>query len=170
MAERVRYFCAPMGTRAISGGNKIFFFDIHEAKTVTQDEFMKERVDHQIEWYDKSSIRSQYWFKSLRMIEISAAALIACLAGLAWDIGPHVKWAISALGVVILVVSGALSINKFHERWIKYRTSAETLKHHKYLFLTSTEPYDGNDAYDLFVKTVEAHVSKENSLWGNYTK
>jgi len=135
-----------------------------------EEAYIKERLDDQIDWYSKKSKRSQNWFKTLRIIEIIAAATIPFLAGYATDAEPELKVIIGLLGVVIAFVAGIISLNKFQEIWIEYRTTSETLKHHKYLFLTKSTPYDGDNAFQALVQTVEALISKENSNWNNYIK
>jgi len=135
-----------------------------------EEAYIKERLDDQIDWYSQKSKRSQNWFKALRVIEIVAAATIPFLAGYATDTEPELKIIIGFLGVIIAFVAGFISLNKFQEIWIEYRTTSETLKHHKYLYLTKSSPYDGEDAFQALVQTVEALISKENSNWNNYIK
>ena len=135
-----------------------------------EETYIKERIDDQIDWYSQKSKRSQNWFKSLRIIEIVAAATIPFLAGYASDAEPELKVIIGLLGVLIAFVAGIISLNKFQEIWIEYRTTSETLKHHKYLFLTKSSPYDREDAFQVLVQTVEVLISKENSTWNNYIK
>jgi len=135
-----------------------------------EDKYIKERLDDQIDWYSNKSKRSQNWFKTLRVVEIIAAATIPFLAGYVTDSAPELKIVIGLLGVVIAFVAGIISLNKFQEIWIEYRTTSETLKHHKYLFLTKSAPYDKDDSFQTLVQTVEALISKENSNWNNYIK
>jgi hypothetical protein len=47
-----------------------------------QDEYLKNRVDDQIAWYNRKSASNQRWFQLLHMVEIVAAATIPLLAGL----------------------------------------------------------------------------------------
>jgi len=132
--------------------------------------YIQERLDDQINWYSQKSKTSQNWFKTLRVIEILAAATIPFLAGYVTDTEPMLKVIIGLLGVVIAFVAGFIYLSKFQEIWIEYRTTSETLKHHKYLFLTKSSPYDAEDAFQALVLTVEALISKENSNWNNYIK
>jgi len=132
--------------------------------------YIKERLDDQIDWYSQKSKTSQNWFKVLRAIEILAAATIPFLAGYVTDTEPELKIIIGLLGIVIAFAAGFISLNKFQEIWIEYRTTSETLKHHKYLYLTQSSPYDTEDAFQVLVQTVEALISKENSNWNNYIK
>ncbi len=135
-----------------------------------QEAYIKERLDDQINWYDKKSKRSQNWFKYLRVIEIIAAATIPFLAGYISDTTLHLKLLVGFLGVVIAVIASIISLNKFQEIWIQYRTTCETLRHHKYLYITKSEPYDGEDAFHMLVETVESLISKEHSKWSEFTK
>lgn len=135
-----------------------------------EEAYIKERLDDQINWYSQKSKKSQNWFKALRTVEIVAAATIPFLAGYASDTEPELKIIIGLLGIVIAFVAGFISLNKSQEVWIEYRTTSETLKHNKYLYLTKSSPYHTEDAFQALVQTVEALISKENSNWNNYIK
>ena len=47
-----------------------------------------------------------------------------------------IKIIIGIIGVSIALIAGIMNLYKFHENWVSYRTTAEILKHEKYLFLT----------------------------------
>jgi len=154
----------------LEGKEKLDVANFIPELNMNEESYIKERLDDQIDWYSKKSKRSQNWFKALRVVEIIAAAAIPFLAGYATDSEPEIKVVIGLLGVVIALVAGIISLNKFQEIWIEYRTTSETLKHHKYLFLTKAVPYSNEDSFQILVQTVEALISKENSNWNNYIK
>ncbi|MFB3042367.1 MAG: DUF4231 domain-containing protein, partial [Candidatus Poribacteria bacterium] len=52
-----------------------------EETKMNEENFMNERVDDQINWYDRKSQFNQKRYKRLRIIEIFAAALIPFLSG-----------------------------------------------------------------------------------------
>ncbi len=133
-----------------------------------QDKYIKERLDDQINWYSNKSKRAQTWFKSLRIIEIAAAASIPFLAGYVTAETPGIKAMVGLLGVLVAVIAGVISINKFQEIWIQYRTTAETLIRHKFLFQTDSPPYDGENAYRLLVESAETTMAQENASWSSY--
>lgn len=135
-----------------------------------EETYFKERLEDQINWYDKKSQLNQKLFKWLRIIEIVAAALIPFLAGYISQSVSKIKFVIGLLGVIVGVIAGVVSLCKFHEHWIEYRTTSETLKHHKYLFLTKSSPYDDENAFNVLVENVESFISKENSNWQNLQK
>ncbi len=136
---------------------------------LNEEEYISERVDGQIEWYDNKSQKAQSWFKRIRIIEIIAAGSIPLFAGF----GSGENWSIfivGVLGALVAMLASLLSLNQFHENWIEYRTTCESLKHEKYLFLTNSEPYHIDDSFGLFVQRIESLISKENSAWSQYTR
>jgi hypothetical protein len=136
---------------------------------VNPDDYIKDRVDGQIEWYDRKSGTNQRWFRWLRIVEIVAAASIPLLVGYADSISEF-KVIVGILGLLIAVIAGVLGLYQFQENWTGYRTSCEALKQEKYLFLTKTQPYDQGDAFALFVQRVENFISKEHSTWSQYMR
>ena len=133
-----------------------------------QDNYLSERLEAQIKWYDTKSQTNQRWFKSLRVTEIICAAVIPFLAGYSDSI-PYGQVIIGALGIIIAICAGLSALNKYQENWLTYRTTCETLRHEKYLFLTGCKPYDDENAFSQFVERVENLISKENSQWSRFT-
>jgi hypothetical protein len=136
---------------------------------MNEEEYISSRVDDQIGWYDKKSQKAQFWFKWLRGIEILSAAAIPIIAGFAQEPFP-VTLVVSLLGALIAVISSAVSLNQFQENWTEYRTTCESIKHEKFLFLTKAQPYHEEEPFRLFVQRVESLISKENSAWSQYTQ
>jgi hypothetical protein len=136
---------------------------------VNEEQYIESRVNDQIGWYDKKSRKAQFWFKCLRGAEIVAAAAIPLIAGFAVDPFP-VTLVLGILGASIAVISAAISLNQLQENWTEYRTTCESLKHEKFLYLTKAEPYHEEEPFRLFVQRVESLISKENSAWSQYTQ
>ena len=136
---------------------------------MNSNEYIAKRVDDQVNWYDKKSQHAQRWFKGLRGVEIVAAALIPLLAGFAPEAFPA-NFTIAVLGALIAVIAAVISLNQFQENWIKYRTTCESLKHEKHLYLTKAEPYQSEESFQLFVQRVESLISKENRDWSYYVQ
>lgn len=133
-------------------------------------EYIKTRVDGQIEWYDKKSQYHKTWYTWLRIIEIIAAALIPFLVGYIACGDILFRTVVGLLGVVVAVITAIVSLCQFQENWVEYRTTCESLRHEKYLFETKTEPYDVDSPFSLFVQRVESLISKENSTWSQYIR
>lgn len=131
------------------------------------EEYIESRVDDQIHWYDRKSQRAQCWFKWLRGVEIVAASAIPVIAGFSKEPFPGAL-VIAILGALIVVIAGTVSLNQFQENWIEYRTTCESLKHEKFLYLTKSEPFHIEEPFHLFVQRIESLISKENSSWSKY--
>ena len=118
---------------------------------------------------DRKSQSAQCWFKWLRGAEIIAATVIPLIAGFAKAPFP-VALVVGILGASIAVISAVISLNKFQENWTEYRTTCESLKHEKFLYLTKADPYHEENPFPLFVQRVENLISKENSAWSQYVQ
>ena len=132
------------------------------------DEYIKQRLVDQVDWYDRKSQSAQSAFKNLRRAEIVVAAAIPFLAGFA-----DRYWAmtlVGLLGAIVVVLATFQSLGQYHENSLEYRTTCESLKHEKFLFLTKSEPYDSDTAFALLVERVESLLSKENSAWARHTR
>jgi hypothetical protein len=130
------------------------------------EEYLKARLDNQIDWYDRKSSSNQRAYKHLRLAEFVLAAFLPFLAGFAalhWGL----QLAVGLAGVAIAIIAASLSLYQFEQNWIKYRTTCESLRRQKYLFLTRTDPYrqTAESNLTLLVQAVEQLVSDENSQW-----
>lgn len=118
------------------------------------------RLEDQITWYDNKSSTNQLWYKSLKIIEIVAAALVPLAAGFALN-----AYLTGSLGVVIVVTEGLLQLNQHHHNWITYRSTCEALKHEKFLHLAQSGPYSGPERHRVLADRVESLVSREHTKW-----
>jgi hypothetical protein len=119
------------------------------------------RLEDQLSWYDAKSMENQKWYKRLKVAEIIAAAIIPFAAG--FD-GFSILTGI--LGVLIVIFIGIQSLNQYHDNWISYRSTAEQLKHEKYLWLSKAGPYkDAKDPEVMLAERVESLISKEHAKW-----
>lgn len=137
---------------------------------LSSEEYVKSRLIEQISWYDRKSVWNKRWFLSLRWTEVVAAALIPFLSGRTDPKQPLFSISIGILGVLIAVCAATSSLFQFQERWIEYRTTSESLKKEKFLYLTRVEPYHDGEAFGILVQRIENLVSKENTTWAQYLK
>jgi Protein of unknown function (DUF4231) len=130
-------------------------------------QYIEQRLDDQIAWYDRKSQRNQQAYRYLKIFELAAASAIPLLTGL---IKPDTPWhiVVGILGALIAVCSGVAGMFKFHELWIEYRAVTEALRHQKFLFLTRARPYHESNAFPVLVETVEGILAKENASWRSF--
>src|SRR6201995_211696 len=96
------------------------------------------RLEDQIDWYDRKSRSARKTFKRIKVIEIIAAAAIPFLAALTF---PYDKLVTAGLGVLITVLEGLLHLNQYQQNWNNYRSTCEALKHEKFVYLAKAGPY-----------------------------
>jgi hypothetical protein len=125
----------------------------------TQDPTLA-RLDEQLGWYDRKSAFSKRWYIRLRLASLVSAAAVPITSTFSH---PAVT---SVLGALIVIVEGVQQLNGFHENWMRYRSTAESLKHEKYLHAALAGPYHASDdPTRLLAERVEELVSTEHTTW-----
>ena len=123
-----------------------------------------DRLEDQISWYNKNSLRSHFLFKMLKAVVIVCAALIPLLSGLQATL----PWLTGSLGALIAVLEGLQQLNQYQQNWISYRSTCEGLKHEKYTYLAKARPYqDAPDPHALLAERIESLVSQEHAKWAS---
>jgi hypothetical protein len=122
-----------------------------------------DRLDNQIDWYDRKSQSAQKRYKLLKLVQVVAAASLPLLP--VFGI-PHPEKVSAVLGLVILIIETVQQLNQDQQNWIAYRSTCETLKHEKYLFLSDAGPYkDAEKPLALLADRVEGLISQEHAKW-----
>lgn len=125
-----------------------------------------ERLDDQIGWFDRKSMANQRYYKRIKIVEISAAALIPFVSAFRFV---RMTWATGGLGALITVLEGMLHLNQYQQNWIAYRSTCESLKHEKYVYLAKAPPYAGAaDPHALLAERIESLVPQEHSKWASF--
>jgi len=132
---------------------------------MNQDEYIKQRLEDQIKWYSKKSGANQKKHKFWQVVKILAALMITVLTlwlvnGVDW-----LKYFIGILGAFIVFIESFISIFNYKELWITYRLTSERLQREKLLFLTTTNPYNTEESFDLLVQRCEHIMQNENRGW-----
>lgn len=128
------------------------------------------RLEDQLQWYDSKSQNSQYWYKRLKFGQMALAVLIPVTSLLPADCA---KWASAIAGAVIALLEAAQQMNQYSTLWVTYRSTAERLKHEKFLFLSAAGPYRTLSEPERLIQLaerVEEHVSTEHANWFNETR
>jgi hypothetical protein len=118
------------------------------------------RLEDQISWYDRRSGDSQRRYKWLKLLELAVAAVLPVVAALDSPV-----WVTGGLAAVIVVLEGAQHLYQFQEHWITYRSTAEALKHERYLYLAKAGPYVGEDRHSQLAERLEGLISQEHAKW-----
>lgn len=119
-----------------------------------------DRLEDQLDWYDRKSSAAQRAFKRIKLAEMVLAASIPVLSAA----GPP-AWVLGALGGAVVVLEGVQQLYQYQSNWITYRGTAEALKHEKYLYLAHAGPYTGRERERVLAERVEGLVSQEHAKW-----
>lgn len=131
-------------------------------------DYIKLRVEDQINWMEGKSKWNQSRYKVLKVIEIVAAAMIPLLVsyqGTMETLKTFLGVTTGLLGVLIVILSSIRQLYKYQENWLTYRTTLESLKRERFLFETGASPYDDALAFQKFVANIESLLAKENESW-----
>lgn len=75
------------------------------------------------------------------------------------------------LGVIVVVLEAMLGLYQFQQNWTSCRSTAEGLKHERFLWLAKAGPYkdpENPTLEALFAERVEALISTEHAMWVSY--
>ena len=126
----------------------------------TADDPTWERLEDQLAWYDGKSRDNQRRYKWLKLLELAVAAALPVVAALESPV-----WLTGGLAAVIVVLEGAQHLFQFQEHWITYRSTAEALKHERYLYLAQAGPYAGEARHRQLAERLEGLISQEHAKW-----
>jgi Protein of unknown function (DUF4231) len=119
------------------------------------------RLEDQISWYDRKSTYNQRQFKAVKVAQIVVAALVPILAA-----ADAARALLGALGAVVLILEGFQQLFQYQQNWLTYRSTCESLKHEKYLFLSAAGSYaNALRPQALLSERVEGLVSQEHAKW-----
>jgi hypothetical protein len=137
---------------------------------MNEADYLKDRVDDQYNWLNNKATRNKNLYKRIRAGELILAALIPFLVAFIPEEGCIVicmKIAVGLLGIMVSILAGLQTLNKYQELWVQYRGQAEALLREKLLYLTRADKYEQGDdaAFRLFVQEVERILSNELMQW-----
>jgi uncharacterized protein DUF4231 len=124
-----------------------------------------DRLEDQISWYDRKSHSSQHLYKWLKLLEIATAAVLPVVAAVHSPV-----WVTGGLAAAIVLLEGAQHLYQFQQNWITYRSTAEALKHERYLYLAKAGPYGQGGRHEELAERLEGLISREHARWTASTK
>jgi Protein of unknown function (DUF4231) len=125
------------------------------------EELVLGRLDEQLDWYERRSKAAKQAYQGVKLAQIVIAAAIPIVVAAN---GAAVIAAV--LGGAVVVLEGAQQLFQFQQNWIRYRGTAEALRHEKFLYQAQAGAYAGSDAPTRrLAEAVEALVSTETASW-----
>lgn len=124
-----------------------------------------QHLDDQISWYDRRSLQNKR-LNTLAKSGILISALIIVLAGEVE--GSRLSLFVGFLATLIVLLQSIDQLQQYQVNSISYRSTAESLKHEKYLYLGKAGPYSNVDNPNaLLTERVENLISREHSAWAS---
>lgn len=134
-------------------------------------EYIKNRVDDQIAWYDGKASFNKKRFHFLLVTVIVAGGLVpvCTLIGniVGADYKPPMQVLIASLGALVAILGSVVAVMRYQEQWLQYRSTSESLKYEKFMYLNSAGHYDVENSFKLFVERIEGLMGRERVQWGN---
>jgi hypothetical protein len=137
--------------------------------TLAETDYLMQRLNDRIAWYDRSAIRSQRCFKTGRVfILLAAAAIPLGSAFSATVVGSSDQATLIAglLGAAIVVVEGIQQLFQWQQNWVSYRSTCEALQRERSLYLAQAGSYRRERAPRmLLAERIEAIMGNEHVEW-----
>jgi hypothetical protein len=128
-----------------------------------RDDLLWQELTAQFGWYDKAATRSRLAYQILKLAALAAGAAVTVLAALS---APAALTASLAGGIVVL--EGAQQMFQFHPNWISYRGTAETLRHHAFLYVADVSPFDDPATRrDRLAASLQEATARESATWAD---
>lgn len=127
-------------------------------------------MEEQLDWSNNKSLKNQKWYKICKIAQIILAVGVPIFVHLP---NGYATWITSIAGGFIAFIEALQHLNQYSTLWITYRSTAERLKHKKYLFLSEAGPnvnLEESNRLILLAERVEEHVSTEHANWFNETR
>lgn len=127
------------------------------------EEYLDGRYNKQMHWYAEKARFNRKVYHGLQTLIVTFSVVIPTLViiGEGW-----LRWFVVIPSGIVAIGTTLLQTFNFHENWINYRTTRETLR--KEIHYSKAKLFGYNKAEDpkaLFVERVEAVISRENTCW-----
>ncbi len=132
---------------------------------MNEQDYIKNRIDCQYEYYNKKGTQCKNRYQSLKFIVILLSVSIPLMTGFITNESFWLKVAIGLAGVVIALIEGIQSLYKFQDNWLLCRNAAEFLTREKLYYKTKSGPYTKGADLKKLVERVESFTSEENKSW-----
>lgn len=144
---------------------------------MSDEEYIKERLDSQMNWYDRKSSENKRKYKRIKRTEAVIAALIPVVITFGAfkivqenDLGVYLQVIAALAGVALVIMNSFLELDEHYKLWKEYRVTCEMMRHERYMYMTRSEPYDEADAFPRLVEKIEAILNSETQRWKQIDK
>ncbi len=135
-------------------------------------DYINERLNEQIEWYDTKAIsykKGYDYISIIILIFVSSIPILNLIGAITQEFQNGILIISSVLSGIVTILFGYLKVMKLHDIYKEYRRTCEKLKQERVLYLTETSDYrqleEEHDRLDLFVERCESIMAHEHGNW-----
>ncbi len=149
--------------------NKISYPKLPPRKfaTVSPEEYISERLNDAIAWYDKSANSSKKTYLVMRAATVIGGALVPVLVNIKiTSFEPVISLITTLISLMVVLLVSLESVYHFREQWTNYRSTEQYLRNEYFLFTSNGGVYgdmDAPKAYRHFVERIEEIIGAENT-------
>jgi len=136
-----------------------------------EESYERDRFQDQRNYYDKKATRYQRkWLAFSIIIVLLSPVPLVVLSFV--ELPMVAKLIILGTSYAATVLGSLLSLLKYRELWISYRTTEQEMLKEYYQYKTCTGAYSGiqnkEERFRLFVERIEGIMAQERSKWLDY--
>ena len=131
--------------------------------SLTQEEYIDERLNQFREWYDKKATRAKKLYQWMRSATVIGGAIVPVLINLPI---PKIELVTTLTSLMVVVFISLESVFHFREQWKNYRATEQLLAKEYFNFVSAEGTYrdkEENEAFLNFVERVENAIASENA-------
>ncbi len=126
--------------------------------------YIADRVDPQIKYFERAATRAKRWHQVSAITMGSVAVAVPVVEVL--PLNTTLQRVLTAiLGASVAIIQIVRTVKRWHEDWLLFRSTEETLKAEKVCYLTKTGAYAGEDRDSVLVTTIEKVLSTSHGTF-----
>lgn len=136
---------------------------LREYGTISQTEYIDERLNQFREWYDVKAVRAKRNYQWMRAITVIGGAAVPVLINLPFK---NIDIITTLISLVVVVLISLESVFHFREQWKNYRATEQLLAKEYFNFVAAEGNYrnkNPKEAFLDFVDRVENAIASENA-------
>lgn len=131
--------------------------------SMTQEEYIDERLNQFREWYDKKATNAKKIALRMRAVTVIGGAIVPVLINLKFK---GVDIITTTISLIVVILVSLETVFHFREQWKNYRATEQLLAKEYFNFVTAEGTYrdqDEGEAFLNFVDRVENAIASENA-------
>ena len=106
--------------------------------SMTPEEYIDERLNEQIAWYDSAANTSKSKYLNYKAATVIGGAIVPVLVNL--DIIPYINIVTTIISLMVVLLVSLESVFHYREQWTNYRSTEQNLRNEYFLFVTQDGP------------------------------